>query len=98
MRRIVAGDQYMTVYKPFGPEASSGGAMAVAAARRTRLDEVGKDKVRTSGGKPVPAVLLTPVSVTAANIKDTLVKDGFYTVEQICVPPLKAACSKAGLT
>ncbi|MCX4878839.1 MULTISPECIES: sugar ABC transporter substrate-binding protein [unclassified Streptomyces] len=98
VRRIVAGDQYMTVYKPFGPEASSGGAMAVAAARRTRLDEVGKDKVRTSGGKPVPAVLLTPVSVTAANIKDTLVKDGFYTVEQICVPPLKAACSKAGLT
>ncbi|MCX5053330.1 MULTISPECIES: sugar ABC transporter substrate-binding protein [unclassified Streptomyces] len=98
VRRIVAGDQYMTVYKPFGPEASSGGAMAVAAARRTGLDEVGKDKVRTSGGKSVPAVLLTPVPVTASTIKDTLVKDGFYTVQQICVAPLEADCTRLGLT
>ncbi|MFI6654697.1 sugar ABC transporter substrate-binding protein [Streptomyces sp. NPDC050523] len=97
VQRIVAGKQYMTVYKPFGPEASAGAAMAVAAARRTPLAEVGKDKVRTSRGKPVPAVLLTPVSVTAATIKDTLVKDGFYTVRQICVPRLLAACSETGL-
>lgn len=98
VQRIVAGDQYMTVYKPFGPEASAGAALAVAAARRTALGQVAKDKVRTSDGKTVPAVLLTPVSVTAANIKDTLVKDGFYTVQQICVPRLKADCSRSGLT
>ncbi|MFF4800727.1 sugar ABC transporter substrate-binding protein [Streptomyces sp. NPDC001351] len=98
VQRIVAGDQYMTVYKPFAPEASAGAAMAVAAARRTRLEQVAKDKVTTSGGKTVPAVLLTPVSVTAANIKDTLVKDGFYTVRQICVPRLQDACSRSGLT
>jgi ABC-type xylose transport system substrate-binding protein len=98
VRRIVTGDQYMTVYKPFGPEASAGAAMAVAAAHRTSLDKVGKDKVRTSDGKAVPAVLLTPVSVTVDRIKDTLVKDGFYTVEEICIPRLEAACSRAGLT
>ena len=98
VQRIVAGDQYMTVYKPFGPEASAGAIMAVAAARRTALGQVAKDKVRTSDGKTVPAVLLTPVSVTAANIKDTLVKDGFYTVRQICVPRLQADCSRSGLT
>ncbi|MFG2788433.1 sugar ABC transporter substrate-binding protein [Streptomyces sp. NPDC048419] len=97
VRRIVAGEQYMTVYKPFGPEASAGAAMAVAAARRAPLTEVGKDKVRTSGGKTVPAVLLRPISVTAPTINDTLVKDGVYTVRQICVPRLRAACSKAGL-
>ncbi|MFF4503479.1 substrate-binding domain-containing protein [Streptomyces sp. NPDC001401] len=98
VQRIVAGDQYMTVYKPFGPEASAGAAMAVAAARRSALERVAKDKVRTSGGKTVPAVLLTPVSVTAANIKETLVNDGFYTVQQICIPRLEAACSRSGLT
>ncbi|MFR0354442.1 substrate-binding domain-containing protein [Streptomyces sediminimaris] len=98
VRRIVAGDQYMTVYKPFGPEASAGAAMAVAAARRTPLAEVGGERVRTSQGRSVPAVLLTPVPVTAATIKDTLVKDGFYTVRQICVPRLEAACGRAGLT
>ncbi|WP_406438371.1 substrate-binding domain-containing protein [Streptomyces sp. NBC_01613] len=98
VHRIVAGDQYMTVYKPFGPEASAGAAMAVAAAHRTSLQEIAKDKVRTSSGKTVPAVLLTPVSVTVANIKDTLVKDGFYTTREICIPRLEAACSRAGLT
>ena len=42
--------------------------------------------------------MLTPVSVRADNIKDTVVKDGVYTVRQICTPQLGAACDKAGLT
>jgi len=98
VRRIVGGDQYMTVYKPFGPEASAGGAMAVAAARGDNLGRVATGKVRTHDGTAVPAVMLAPVSVTAANIKNTLVKDGAYTVRQICTPQLGAACQKAGLT
>ncbi|TLS42721.1 sugar ABC transporter substrate-binding protein [Streptomyces montanus] len=98
LRRIVAGEQYMTVYKPFGPEASAGAAMAVAAARGESLDDVATGQVRASTGKLVPAVLLTPVSVTVGNIDDTLVKDGVYTVQQICTPQLRAACDRAGLT
>jgi ABC-type xylose transport system substrate-binding protein len=98
VRRIVGGDQYMTVYKPFGPEASAGATMAVAAARGESLDGVATDEVRTPGGTTVPAVMLTPVSVTVDNIKDTLVNDGLYTIQQICTPQLGAACKKAGLT
>ncbi|WP_217213815.1 substrate-binding domain-containing protein [Streptomyces sp. AC550_RSS872] len=98
VRRIVGGDQYMTVYKPFEPEAAAGAAMAVAAARGESLDRVGQDQVTTRGGGRVPAVMLTPVSVTVDNIKDTLVKDGVYTIRQICTPPLGAACASAGLT
>ncbi len=98
VRRIVGGDQYMTVYKPFGPEASAGAAMAVAAARDESLDRVAKGEVTPIGGHTVPAVLLTPVSVTVDTIEDTLVKDGVYTVEQICTPQLGAACDRAGLT
>ncbi|WP_406444358.1 substrate-binding domain-containing protein [Streptomyces sp. NBC_00631] len=98
VRRIVGGDQYMTVYKPFGPEAAAGGAMAVAAARGRPLDEVATRRVKTRSGAEVPAVLLTPVSVTLATIKNTLVKDGVYTLGQICGPPLVRDCHKAGLT
>jgi D-xylose transport system substrate-binding protein len=98
VRRIVGGDQYMTVYKPFAPEAAAGAAMAVAAARGENLTRVAKDEVRTSSGQTVPAVMLTPISVIADNIKDTLVKDGVYTVQQICTPELRAACATAGLT
>ncbi|WP_234542762.1 substrate-binding domain-containing protein [Streptomyces shenzhenensis] len=98
VRRIVGGEQYMTVYKPFGPEAAAGGAMAVAAARGQRLDAVATRRVKTRSGAEVPAVLLTPVSVTLATIKGTLVKDGVYTLGQICAPPLAGDCHKAGLT
>jgi D-xylose transport system substrate-binding protein len=36
--------------------------------------------------------------VTVETIKDTLVKDGVYTIQQICTPQLRAACGKAELT
>ncbi|MDR6975017.1 D-xylose transport system substrate-binding protein [Streptomyces sp. 3330] len=98
LRRIVGGDQYMTVFKPFGPEAAAGGAMAVAAARGQSLGQVATQQVPTRGGEAVAAVLLTPVSVTADNIEDTVVKDGLHTVGQICTPRLRAACDRAGLT
>ncbi|MEU6531320.1 substrate-binding domain-containing protein [Streptomyces sp. NPDC046928] len=98
IRRIVKGTQYMTVYKPFLPEATAGAEMAVAAARGENLDRVADDEVTTRDGHEVPTVTLTPVSVTVNNIKDTVVKDGVYTVRQICVPDLAAACRTAGLT
>jgi D-xylose transport system substrate-binding protein len=98
VRRIVGGDQYMTVYKPFGPEASAAAALAVAAARGESFSRIATDEVRNRSGGTVPAVLLTPVSVTVGSIKDTLVKDGMYTVRQICTPALEAACDMAGLT
>ncbi|MFE0252311.1 substrate-binding domain-containing protein [Streptomyces sp. NPDC059010] len=98
LRRIVAGEQYMTVYKPFDPEASAGAALAVAAARGESLDRVAPDRVRTSTGSTVPAVLLTPITITVDTIDDTVVKDGVYTIQQICTPQLDAACARAGLT
>jgi D-xylose transport system substrate-binding protein len=98
VQRIVSGHQHMTVYKPFAPEASGGAAMAVAAARGESLDRVATDDVETRSGQTVPAIMLTPVAVTVDNIKDTVVKDGVYTIDQICTPELGAACNKAGLT
>jgi D-xylose transport system substrate-binding protein len=88
----------MTVYKPFAPEASGGAAMAVAAVRDENLERVATDTVTTHGGGTVPAIMLSPVAVTVDNIKDTVVKDGVYTVQQICTPRLGAACDRAGLT
>jgi D-xylose transport system substrate-binding protein len=46
----------------------------------------------------VPATLLDPVVVTVDNIKDTVVKDGFYKVSDICTPEYADACAKAGLS
>lgn len=98
MQRIVAGDQYMSIYKPFTLQAASAAETAVALGRGEKLDRIATDHVSSPTTKNVPAVLLTPVSVTVHNIKGTVVKDGVYTIEQICTPKYKAACDRAGLT
>ncbi|TJZ58991.1 sugar ABC transporter substrate-binding protein [Streptomyces piniterrae] len=98
MQRIVKGEQYMSVYKPFKPEAYTAATMAVALVRGERLDGIAKDRINSATTRDIPAVLLTPISVTAGNIKNTVVKDGMYTIDQICTPKFASACEKAGLT
>lgn len=97
VQRIVAGDQYMSVYKPYAPEADAAAAMAVALAKGQSLDSVAKDKVSSASQKDVPSVLVPVTSLTQANIKDTVVKDGVYTIDEICTAKYKAACDKIGL-
>jgi D-xylose transport system substrate-binding protein len=97
IQRIVAGDQYMTVYKAYKPEAEDAATLAVALVQGKQAP-AGLVTTKTNNGKTdVPSIILTPVAVTQSNIKDTVVKDGLYTVNQICTSAYKAACTKIGL-
>ncbi|MGW7256057.1 sugar ABC transporter substrate-binding protein [Streptomyces sp. NPDC054834] len=98
VRRIVRGDQSMTVYKPYKDSADAAAEMAVALGRGRKIGSIATDTVDSETTKEIPAVLLPSVSVTVGNIKTTLVKDGTYTIGQICTPELRSACAKAGLT
>ncbi|TLQ42224.1 sugar ABC transporter substrate-binding protein [Streptomyces marianii] len=98
VRRIVKGEQYMTVYKSFEAEAEAAAEMAVALGRGEKLDDVARDRVRNDTDDDIPAVLGPLVPVTADNIEETVVENGLYTVDQICTPAVEAACRKAGLT
>ncbi|MGA5097332.1 substrate-binding domain-containing protein [Streptomyces lavendulocolor] len=98
IQRIVAGEQYMTVYKPFRQEAYAAAEMAVALVRGQRPDGVATGTVDSPTTRDIPSVLLTPVSVTAGDIEKTVIKDGMYTVDQICTPKYAADCERAGLT
>ena len=91
IQRIVNGDQYMTIYKDFQREAEIAATHAVALLKGKTL--VGQSE-ETNG---IPTTLLTPVIVTIANIMETVVADGFYTVEQICAPEYAQACAAAGI-
>ena len=42
-------------------------------------------------------MLLNPVAVNVDNINDTIIKDGFWTADQICTGQYKAACASAGI-
>jgi D-xylose transport system substrate-binding protein len=97
VQRIVAGDQYMSVYKPYAPEADAAAELAVALAQGKSLDSVAKDKVDSPTTKAVPSVLVPVTALTKDNIKDTVIKDGVYTVADICTAQYQAACDKIGL-
>ncbi|MFH9662163.1 sugar ABC transporter substrate-binding protein [Streptomyces sp. NPDC017248] len=97
VQRIVTGDQYMSVYKSYPQEAETAAQMAVALAKGESLDSIAKDKVSSTSVKDIPSVLVPVVSLTQDNIKDTVVKDGIYTLDEICAGKYKAACDKLGL-
>ncbi|MGC9536060.1 sugar ABC transporter substrate-binding protein [Streptomyces sp. UG1] len=98
LRRIVEGEQVMTVYKPFDKQAAAAAAMAVALGRGEDAEDVATTTIDSPTTKDIPSVLLTPNAVTAADIGKTVVRDGVYTVEQICTPKLRRACDRIGLT
>jgi D-xylose transport system substrate-binding protein len=94
IQRIVAGEQYMTVYKAIKPEAYAAADLAYDLVQ-------GKHPKMTAtvnnGNMDVPSKLLTPVAVTTDNIMDTVVKDGFHKVSEICSGQFAADCAKAGI-
>ncbi|MEU6539821.1 substrate-binding domain-containing protein [Streptomyces sp. NPDC047000] len=99
VQRIVAGTQYMTVYKPFADEAEAAAKMAVAKVKghSIEFDALTSDRVNSPTNKKIPAMLVAVVSVTKDNIKDTLIEDDVYTVDQICTPAYAADCAAIGL-
>lgn len=97
VQRIVAGEQFMSVYKPYAPEASAAAEMAVALAKGEKIDGIINNNIDSPTTKAVPSVLIPVVSLTKTNIKDTVVKDGVYTVEEICTDKYAAACATLGL-
>lgn len=82
IQNILAGDQYMTVYKPIEAEAAAAAELAIALFNG---EEPEVDASVDNGTNDVPAVLLEPLTVTIDNIEDTVIADGFRTQEEICV-------------
>ncbi|GGY10481.1 substrate-binding domain-containing protein [Streptomyces tanashiensis] len=98
IQRILLGTQTITVEKPYKPEADIAATMAVDLAEGKKLSSDLIPTTVTSGSDhKVAAQLLDPVVVNKDNIKDTVVKDGLYTVQEICTPTYAAACKDAGL-
>ncbi len=100
IQRILAGQQYMTVYKAIKPEATDAAQLAVAVlSGQTPGTIAGLSQTQTTDGTTqVPSYLLTPVAVTKSNISSTVVADGFLTAAQICTSAYAQFCSAAGIS
>jgi D-xylose transport system substrate-binding protein len=91
IQRIVAGDQYLTIYKAMRAQAARAAQVAVDLAAGTAVTGD-----TTIGG--IPSTVLPAQVVTADTIASTVVADGVYTIDQICTAEYAADCARVGLT
>jgi D-xylose transport system substrate-binding protein len=97
IQRILADQQYMTVYKAVKSEANDAARLAVALAKGQPLPANLINQDTKSGTTSVPSVILTPVAVTKANVASTVIKDGFWTPAEVCTSAFASACKAAGI-
>ncbi|MDN3023553.1 substrate-binding domain-containing protein [Streptomyces sp. S.PB5] len=99
VQRIISGEQYMSVYKSFLEEANGAAEMAVAKVKGQSIvfDSLAQNTVDSPTQKDIPSMLVPVVALTKDNIKDTVVKDGVYTVKEICTAAYAAECAAIGL-
>ncbi|MFI0510407.1 sugar ABC transporter substrate-binding protein [Streptomyces sp. WSLK1-5] len=100
VQRVVSGEQYMTVYKSFLLEATNAAQIAVykVQGRGLQFDALIRDKVDSPTQQDIPSLLVPVVALTKENIKQTVIKDDVYTVQQICTAEYAADCAAIGLT
>jgi D-xylose transport system substrate-binding protein len=99
MQNVLLGRQTMSVYKPIQEEAGLASAVALALRdgedildTQFEFDyeligieaETGQPTDSPEGDGVVPYFGLVPIGVTEENMADTVIADGFRTVEEIC--------------
>jgi D-xylose transport system substrate-binding protein len=99
IQNVLLEKQTMTVYKPIKAEADLAAAVALALRNGEELDSVETEDefnligIKAEDGNPteesegegiVPYFALTPIGVTADNIQETVIEDGFRTVDEVC--------------
>ena len=100
VQRIVSGEQYMTVYKPYREEAEVAARMAVKISQRRMIEyeALALDETDSATAENIPSHLVPVRPVTKKTIKSSVVRDRIYTIDQICTRAYEAACREAGLT
>ncbi|MFK8909364.1 sugar ABC transporter substrate-binding protein [Streptomyces sp. YS-3] len=97
VQRIVMGEQFMSVYKPYVQEGPVAAQMAVALAKGQPLTMITKTTVDSPTKQAIPSVIIPIASLTRANIKETVIRDGVYSKSEICTANVKDACDAIGL-
>jgi D-xylose transport system substrate-binding protein len=93
LQNVLLGKQTGTVYKPFKLEADAAAALAIAILK----GQTPTVNSKLADGTPFQA--LTPISVSAANVKDVVSSGaaGVPTAADICKGAVAAACTKYGV-
>ncbi|HWI72009.1 MAG TPA: sugar ABC transporter substrate-binding protein [Baekduia sp.] len=97
IQRIVLGEQYMTVYKPIKPLADIAAQTAVDVANGKKPSSATFNSTTDNGQGKIPTALTKTTAVTLDNVKDTVIKDGYWKASEVCSGRFAAACKSAGI-
>ena len=93
LRAILTGDLSVTVYKAIKAEAEAAAALAIALLKGAAPTNITGSEF--NGAVNVPSVLLSPVAITKANVKD-VIADGFQSREAVCAG-IEELCTANGI-
>ncbi|HWH93040.1 MAG TPA: substrate-binding domain-containing protein, partial [Baekduia sp.] len=97
IQRIVLGEQYMTVYKPIKPLADIAAQTAVDVANDKKPSSATFNSTTDNGQGKIPTALTKTTPVTRDNVKDTVIKDGYWKASEVCSGRYAASCKSAGI-
>ena len=95
IQRIIAGEQYMTVYKPIKPLADKAAEWAVGLVNGDKPTDA--TETEDNGQIDVPTIKLEVVAVTKDNVADTVIADGQWKAEEVCEGDFADACAELGI-
>jgi D-xylose transport system substrate-binding protein len=99
VQRVLAGEQYMTVYKSIRGEAETAAQLAYDLVYGITIPaSMTSGKTVDNGSTAVPALLVSPVAVTRPTVVSTVIADGFWTKAELCVDQYAAACAAVGIS
>jgi D-xylose transport system substrate-binding protein len=100
LKAILAGDQYMTVFKPIKLEAEATAKLAAALAKgdKSAADAIATQKIRDDkGNRDVKSVLSEPKLITKNEVK-TVISEGYIKASDVCTGDLAAVCTQLGIS
>ena len=83
LKRILNGDQSMTVYMSIKKLAYAAAELAMQIAKNNKQVNMQNFTTINNGRKDVPAMIIEPQVVDKNNIESTVIKEGFVTMEEI---------------
>jgi D-xylose transport system substrate-binding protein len=96
IQRIVAGEQFMTVYKPIKPLAEKAAEWAVGLVEGKKPTDA--TDTENNGTIDVPTLKLEVVPVTQDKVADTVIADGFWKASDVCTGEYAKACTDLGIS
>jgi D-xylose transport system substrate-binding protein len=104
IQRVVAGEQFMTIYKPLKTLAESAADAACDMVSGKPVDTTKFNAKENNGTADIVTqkIAVIPVTVDGAvagtkSIVSSVIADTFYTVPEVCTGDFAAACTAAGV-